>query len=159
MSEEHGTRSLVTVVDVLIITLMMNILQTLAEVLKQLQQLQMAGVRKTVTIERRDILVSGPVGLLYQEGSGSLDEMVIISNSLDYYVTVIADDSGVISGRAGDLREPAQYLESIAVMQNNSGYVFYLRNISFKQKIVVTVEPAGQVQTSISRFFAKLSLA
>lgn len=108
---------------------------------------------KTSIVSYNNIQI--PKTILYVDGSGKVDELVIVSSSKDYAIEVVADDEQLYDNEWDWFNMITEVVEEISAFVNDSKFILHLSDIKFTENIMVRLKPTSNPIT-VDTIFIKL---
>jgi len=120
--------------------------RTIAREVSKLLGRRVSPSTRTIIID--GLLLDGEEEILYEVGSGRIDELLIVTNSKTYYLTIIIDGKRVVSGTYDGLIEYADELKFIegGCNEEKDEYILKLENLNFSSSIRVRVSTSKIVR-------------
>ena len=111
--------------------------------------------RATKIVEKKNIIINEYYSFLELKGSGLIHELVLISTSPDFKISIAIDNKSV-DWNYSELLELSAYIDTItAVPMDNGQYVFRLSSISFTS--LFSLEIYGK-NITLAKAYAKFDL-
>jgi len=98
-----------------------------------------------------------PDTILYEEGAGTLTELVIVSGRKDFTVTAYADGAALVDGTYDDLLLISPSSEWLDAFEEGGNYVVRIAGVSFRESVKVDVRPVNE-PFNLRQAVAKLEL-
>jgi hypothetical protein len=94
--------------------------------------------RETKVVRLTDV---EPGVVISEEGSGRLVELVVVSGTKGYEMTLVVDGRVVTSGPFDWYQSLSPYSEWIDAFENNGSYILRVLDVSFSRNLVVNFRP------------------
>ena len=132
------------------------LLVALAEELRQERgEEARAPARATKVLRLADVRI--PDTVLYEEGPGTLSELVVVSGRRDFSVTVYADGAAVVDGSYDDLALVSYTSEWVDAFEEDGSYVVRVADVGFREWVRVDARSAAE-PFNLRQVVAKLDL-
>jgi len=112
--------------------------------------------RYSKVVRNSNVLI--PDTVLYEEGAGTLTELLLVSGRNDFHVTVYADGALVIEGDFTSLQLISPKSNWVDVLEENGDYVVRVAGINFRESVKVDVRPVTEPFT-LKQVLAKLDIS
>jgi hypothetical protein len=114
------------------------------------------GVARPRSVRVVRLVDPRPGAILSESGPGRLDELVVISDSGNYELSVTADDVAVSSGPFSWYRSVSEYVEWIDAFEDNGTFVLRVSDIPFSRSLSVYFAPTAQSPVRVREVLAKI---
>jgi hypothetical protein len=114
-----------------------------------------APTKTTKVVKEGDVQI--PDTVLYEEGSGTLTELVVVSDRKEFALTAYADGVLLIEGDFTDLQLISPRSEWVDAYEEDGAYVVRISNVNFRESVKIDVRPTAE-PFKLKQVFARLDL-
>lgn len=99
------------------------------------------SVPVTKVFKRTNIILDkGKYRLAKLKGKGNIKEFLLISNSPNYKISIIINNTVIFDDRFDNLRKLSLYLGLLDVITNENEFIFHLSNLEFNNNFEIILE-------------------
>jgi len=91
-----------------------------------------------------------------EDGSGKLIELVVISDSREYSVSIAIDNATVIDGSFEWYQSVSQYMDWIDAFEDNGSFVLRVTDLSFSSNLKISLKITSQGNVRFREIIAKI---
>jgi len=91
-----------------------------------------------------------------EDGSGKLIELVVISDSREYSVSITIDNATVMDGSFDWYQSVSQYTDWIDAFEDNGSFVLRITDLSFSSSIKISLKITSQGSIKFREIIAKI---
>lgn len=108
--------------------------------------------------ETRVIRITDAVSdtVLSEDGSGKLIEMVVISDSREYSVSIAIDNATVMDGSFDWYQSISQYMDWIDAFEDNGSFVLRVADLSFSSSLKISLKTSSTGSVKFREIIAKI---